>query len=331
MNVTICTDDNQWKKLINAQENSHFLQSWGWGAFQKSVGHEPMRLCVENDQQVFPLQGFVHSPPGPWQYVYFPRVPGYTSKVWDSALMYLSQKGYTFVRVEPTSLLPHVQPKTLEIKHLQPGSSLILSLTDTADALLDAMHKKTRYNIRYAKRKGVDVRQEKHAEIFADLNAETTARDEFSAHPKAYYEKFLLQDFAHQFTAYFKKQPIASIICVKFGDTMTYVHGASSNSHRNVMAPYLLQWEAILFAKEQGCKQYDFWGIAPIIAADASGKITTFHEYTWQADHDWSGITRFKVGFGGNPVQYPPAQDIVLQPLRYRLYQAIRSLRNRIS
>jgi lipid II:glycine glycyltransferase (peptidoglycan interpeptide bridge formation enzyme) len=70
----------------------------------------------------------------------------------------------------------------------------------------------------------------------------------------------------------------------------TYLHGASSGTHREVMAPYLLHWSAILDAKAKGLMRYDFWGISNTKPA-------------------FAGITRFKCGFGGTEVSFPGTFD----------------------
>lgn len=74
------------------------------------------------------------------------------------------------------------------------------------------------------------------------------------------------------------------------------------------MPNYLLQWEAIRWARAQGCAVYDMWG-AP----------DTFDE----SDRLW-GVWRFKAGFNGEVVRFIGAWDYPARPLLYRLYtQAI--------
>ena len=85
-----------------------------------------------------------------------------------------------------------------------------------------------------------------------------------------------------QFTAYYEGVPIASNICVYGSQSYVYLHGASSNEHRNVMAPYLLQWVQIQHAKQLGLATYDFWGISPSTPARPQ---TSFH----QIRQRWNG------------------------------------------
>jgi lipid II:glycine glycyltransferase (peptidoglycan interpeptide bridge formation enzyme) len=79
-----------------------------------------------------------------------------------------------------------------------------------------------------------------------------------------------------------------------------YYYGASSYTHRALMAPYALQWAAMRYYKARGCATYDLLGIAPPDAPP---------------DHPWQGISAFKEKFGGEVVMYPPEQEIVLRPI----------------
>ena len=114
----------------------------------------------------------------------------------------------------------------------------------------------------------------------------------------------------------FFRQPLVAGIVVDFGDTRTYLHGASSNEHREMMAPTFLHWEIMRDAKARGMRFYDWWGIAP----DGSAM-----------DHPWTGITRFKTGFPGERISSPGTYDIVLRPITYKMYNALRRVRRIIA
>lgn len=302
---------------INKKEHWHpdtseFLQSWEWGEFQRVAGNRPVRLVVDGSC----VQGFEHRLPMGLRYTYFPRPV--TSNL-EPVTSFLRQHGNIFVRVEPENTLDQdlvTRYSLLATSCRQPQHTLILDLTKSEETLLSEMHKKTRYNIRLAEKKGVEIRDGKDIDWFWDLNQETTARDGFKSHDKEYYKKMLEMPIVHQLTAFFDGKPIASQMYIGYGGTCTYLHGASSNEYRNVMAPYLLQWRSIQFAKKFGNTAYDFWGVA----APVEGR-KTFHTYSWDDSDKLSNVTRYKAGFGGTRKSYPDAFEVPLKNMQYKLFQ----------
>lgn len=219
------------------------------------------------------------------------------------------RKKAVFLRIEPPRNYKFPHGFRPAHAHYQPEETLILDLSLSEDDLLKQMKEKGRYNIRLAVKKGVKVRRSKNAGIFYDLMQKTAARDKFSPHEKSYYEKLLetlsgrdlKKGFAKLFVAEHKNAPLAAIIVTFYKNTAAYYFGASSNEHRNLMAPYLLQWEAVREAKRLGCRFYDFFGIAPENAHS----------------HPWAGVTQFKKKFGGIIIKYPRAREFVFRPFLY--------------
>jgi lipid II:glycine glycyltransferase (peptidoglycan interpeptide bridge formation enzyme) len=70
------------------------------------------------------------------------------------------------------------------------------------------------------------------------------------------------------------------------------------------MPNHLLQWEAIRWARTEGCTSYDFWG-AP--------------DNMDESDPMW-GVYRFKAGFGGRFVRHIGAYDFPVSRLLYWFY-----------
>lgn len=316
----IIDNKDVWEQALSSAThvapNASFLQSWEWGEFQKEIGHQPVRLLIEN---TIPVQVTLLNLPFKKQVAYIARPVQELQKEAVDAVVTFLQKEYPavlFVRYEGTTA--H-QLDGRETTTRQPQTSLLLSLEKDAETLLQEMHSKTRYNIRLAERKGVEISEEKDPHIFWELNQETTARDKFSSHDESYYAAMIRCPLVRQYVARCEGEVLAAILCVQYGKTTWYLHGASSNRQRNAMAPYLLQWYAILEAQHAGCQYYDFWGIAPVVQESKGG--TTFHGLTWQADHPWTGITRFKAGFGGAAVTYPDAVEIAVRPLQDKIFQ----------
>jgi len=206
---------------------------------------------------------------------------------------------------------------------IQPPDTVILSLNKSEDEILKGMKSKTRYNIRLAVKKGIVVTKTgiEGLDIWYDLYQETSLRDKIAIHSKNYYRKiFELSSDKHNldknpeiilFNAEYNNEVLAGIIVSIYGDRATYLYGASSGRHRNLMPAYALQWEAIKYAKQKGCSEYDFFGIPP----------------NDNPDHPMSGLYRFKTGFGGEILHRPGCWDLPLKPFVYSVYRWAEAVR----
>jgi peptidoglycan pentaglycine glycine transferase (the first glycine) len=308
MHIQEITNKGDWHP-----DTSEFLQSWDWGEFQCEVGRKILRLSVSEMY----IQGFEHSLPFGVRYIYFPRADISDSRL--EIIDFLKKRGNLFARVEPIPTI--INHKSLVTKCRQPQHTLVLDLRNSEEYLLANMHSKTRYNIRLAEKKGVEIREMKNIDWFWELNKQTTLRDGFKSHGKEYYTKMLEMNNTYQLTAFFEDKPVASQIYISYGGTFTYLHGASSNEYRNIMAPYILQWKSIQFAKKNGDTSYDFWGVA---APKLGGK--KFHTYSWDESDKLSNVTRYKAGFGGIVKSYPDAFEIPVKSMLYRLFRLAKKI-----
>jgi lipid II:glycine glycyltransferase (peptidoglycan interpeptide bridge formation enzyme) len=137
---------------------------------------------------------------------------------------------------------------------------------------------------------------------------ETSQRNEFVIRPQEYYRdawgSFIEAGLAQPLIAEVEDQAVAMIILFRFGKWAWYMYGASRTIHREDMPNHLLQWEAIQWAKAQGCTTYDMWG-AP--------------DELDESDPMW-GVYRFKKGFGAELAQHIGAYDYPTSRLGYWLY-----------
>lgn len=170
------------------------------------------------------------------------------------------------------------------------------------EELLASFHQKTRYNIRVAIKKGVTVKIEdkSHVDDFYKIMLETGIRDNFVIRNAAYFNRLLdaLGEHARLYMAYLDGKPIAGTIAIWYGNKVWYLYGASSDSYRNVMPNYLLQFEMIKWAVEVGADIYDFRGV--------SGDISE--------DNPLYGLYRFKKGFNGEFTEFVGEMSIVYRP-----------------
>ena len=203
---------------------------------------------------------------------------------------------------------------------IQPPRTTLIDLTADEEIILGRMKSKTRYNIRLAGRKGVEVRQGSKADlpIFAKLVQYTGQRNGFGTHAANYYstayEKFAARQQAGLFLAEFEGQPMAGIMVFHNGRKADYLYGGSNDLHRDKMPTYAVQWAAMQWAKAQGCVEYDMWGVPD---EDEAALEAGFKE---NSDGLW-GVYRFKRGFGGQIVRTVGMTERPYNKLLYRLYQ----------
>lgn len=307
-------DKKHWNNIVkeNAPAFGGFLQSWEWGEFQRSLGRKIERIeekgtVAQAIQMPLPLGQY---------YWYIPKGPlGTVSEQEMVSVLREYLSGAMLLRFEPMQ-----QSKLMRITDVQPSTTLMLDLGSGEEEIFSQMKSKTRYNVRLARRKGVQTRivDLDYFDDFVRLLEQTTKRDSFVGHPAQYYRAMLevmKEGEVKAFLAmgFYEERPIAANIMIDFNGVRTYLHGASSNLHRNVMAPYALHAFLIEDAIKKGMHTFDFWGIAP----DDAGE-----------DHPWRGITRYKKGFGGEIITMPGTFDLPMKHLWYGMYRFGKKLRS---
>ncbi|MFA5986635.1 MAG: peptidoglycan bridge formation glycyltransferase FemA/FemB family protein [Parcubacteria group bacterium] len=251
-------------------------------------------------------------------YMYVPRVFDLDHTACAKIIAVAREHGAGWVRIDVGTeammrVLDECGQHVLHAPHdMQPRHNLIIDIAKDEEELLKNMKSKTRYNVRLAQKKGVTVfasKEQKYVDAFCALVGQTAVRKEVSFHDKSHYEKIintLSDDHVQLYIAEYNGNVIAANLVSFYGGVATYLHGATADRDRDVMAPFLLQWQAILDAKVRGCEWYDLGGVFP--HTEDKGK---------------QGITRFKQGFAPQETFFATrgSYDIVLSPLRYYGYR----------
>ena len=180
----------------------------------------------------------------------------------------------------------------------------------TEEEIFAGFHSKTRYNVILATKKGVTVKEGTREDLkdFHRIMVETGARDGFIIRPLSYFEKMydeLAPKHMKLLMAYYDGKPISGVIPIMYGNKTWYLYGASSNSHRNLMPNYLLQWEMIKIALERKDDIYDFRGVSGVV----------------DENHPQYGLYRFKKGFGATFTEFIGEIYIPFKPFTYSLYK----------
>ncbi len=332
-------DARHWNAAICDLPYAHVLQTVEWGAFkQRSTGWSPEHLMLEGGGAALILTRRI----GPLVVMYVPKGPmlAYDDPAaTEAALAQIEalarRRRAIWLKIDPDVVIGTGVPDTADsaddpiggrveatlkrrgwhysASQVQYRNTIVIDLTPSEDDLLKQMSQGTRYKVRYAPKHGVTVRlgTPDDLPLLHRLYAETGARDGFLTRPLSYYEDewgaLMRAGLAQPLIAEFEGVALAHVILFRFGGTCWYFYGASSSEHRNLMPTYLLQWEAMRWAKANGCTGYDLWG-APNV----------FDE----SDSMW-GVFRFKEGFGGVVTRTIGAWDYAPYPPLNTLYMRV--------
>jgi lipid II:glycine glycyltransferase (peptidoglycan interpeptide bridge formation enzyme) len=335
-----------WDDFVVAQPAGHLMQASRWGEFKARFGWRMERVALEREGRIVAgAQVLFRSLPWGQTLAYVPKGPLVD---WDdgeqvSALLrgvddVARRQRAVALKIEPELPDGQLGPERLAGLGFRPGhtiqprSTIVVDLNPEPDAILAQMKSKWRYNVRLSARKGVSVREGARADLpaFQRLLEETGARDGFGVHSAAYhaaaYDLFVPAGQAVWLLAEIEGQMLAAIVVFAFGDRAWYFWGASSSQHRNLMPNHALQWAAMRWAQERGCRAYDLWGIPDEVGADPAAYEDPEN---WGTAGLW-GVYRFKRGFGGQVVRTIGAWDGVYSPIGYWLYRNAVGLRARL-
>jgi lipid II:glycine glycyltransferase (peptidoglycan interpeptide bridge formation enzyme) len=336
------SDEAKEKDIFNTfaagHAKGHCMQLWEWGDIKGRTGWKPWRLLIEETngedgrcvmaamtvlERRLPVVRvpIFYAPRGPVADIHD---PGLLDAVWAAARAKAKERGAILLKVDPDvpaqdevleNLLRKAGFKLLKtgknFEGVQPRFVFRLDIRPEEGELLKAMHQKTRYNIRLAQKKGVVIRRglREDLPVFYEVLIETTQRDNFLVRSLSYfedlYDTLVPKGYAELFIAEYDGKVVAGTLAMRAGDKVWYVYGASSNTHRNVMPNYLIQWEMICWAKGLGCSLYDFRGV--------SGDLSE--------DNPLYGLYKFKKGFNGAFTEFIGEWDIIYRPVMYRLWR----------
>jgi lipid II:glycine glycyltransferase (peptidoglycan interpeptide bridge formation enzyme) len=180
------------------------------------------------------------------------------------------------------------------------------------DDLLKGMNQLWRRNIKKADKAGVEVTLGNAGDLpeFHRLYAETASRDRFTPRPLAYFQHMFaaLQgedaDRIRLYLAHHEGDLVAATTWVRVGAHTWYSYGASSTAKRDVRGSNAIQWQMMRDAMAVGADVYDLRGITD----------------TLDENDPHIGLIQFKVGTGGQAVEYAGEWDLPLSRLLYRAF-----------
>jgi peptidoglycan pentaglycine glycine transferase (the first glycine) len=321
-----------WSHFVEAAPDSGFMQSAAWARFRGRVGFEHFAVTLKDGELIVggalvarwscaPGLAFYYLQEGP----VLPADAATAAEVFEAVLASVRRHAQadgecvSHLRIEPRwATLPGFvqgfQAPPFSDCYREPRRTRCIDLRPTEDEILAQMKPKGRYNIRVAQKHGVLVVEDNSAQGVADfirIQQRTAKRQRLAVKPPRYFRAMLAELAAAQMLslhfAEYRGRRLATALVITFGQRATYFYGGSLVLHREVMAPYVLQFEIMRKAKAAGCEQYDLWGIAP----------------PGQPDHPWQPISEFKRKFGGTELQFVPTLDLVLDRAAYARFRQL--------
>ena len=334
---------------------AHPLQSWEWGAFREKTGVGVSRLGrYENSTSpqgatkstklrlVETAQVTWHKMPGTPMYIgYWPKGGMPSEEMGTAVKSEAKNRRAIMVKLEPNVIKDEQAEEEMKklVKRfgLKRGKAMFtkwsiwLDLNKSEEELLGGMKPRTRYNVRYAERKGVKVVEDNSPKAFTQywkLTEETMRRQGFYAHTKSYHQKMFETlraaqpkgkhsggqaspqvggpGIAHLFKAVYKGKTLTTWIVFVLNGILYYPYGASTREGSNVFPSDAMMWEVIKFGKSQGCTLFDMWG-SPGPEPKPSDP--------------WFGFHRFKLGYGAHLMEFLGTYDLEVNPWFYFLYR----------
>lgn len=320
---------NEWENLVSQNPAGGFMQSFFWTNFTNLLGWPTYKIGALDSGHL--IGGAVitkFKTNNGHNYLYIPEGPVLpynthgSDKIFDSLISEVDkiadlkgEKLTSHLRIDPKlTMLPSFFKRFQKAPiDLEPLRTLIIDLSLSKEQILAQMKPKGRYNIKVAQRyelKATSADLQSGLKDFLKFYHQTVNRKQFEGKEEKYFIDLVTALNNPRDAKFFfvkdQEEILAVALVIFYGKLVTFLFGASSDSNREKMAPYLLHWEIICQAKEMDFEEYDFYGIVP----DENN-----------LNHPWQGFTAFKKKFGGKEIKYIGAYDFIYNRKLYEEYK----------
>lgn len=193
----------------------------------------------------------------------------------------------------------------LRFSYMQPRREQHLSLIGGYESVFAGMKKRTWRGIKASQRLGMDIQNGREC-IFDCIECieKTARRKGFNSHSRKYYESLFetLNDNELFMLCGYKEGVCVACGCfVVYNKETLFLLGGSDDIY-GADASYGIQHIAIQEAIQRGCTVYNFGGVS------------------FQDGDSLSGVSFFKNGFGGTVMDVADPYDVIVRPLKHKLY-----------
>ncbi|MDE3112699.1 MAG: peptidoglycan bridge formation glycyltransferase FemA/FemB family protein [Chloroflexota bacterium] len=309
-------DDAAWDDLVLATSRGHFLQTRGWALAKSLTGWTARRFVIDGGGAA---QVLVKTLPLGITLAYCPRGPLVADEALPDAIVALRRALGRAGRCAALLCDPEAPPSlrgplaragvAVAPVHVQPGRTLILDPSREPEELLGAMRKKTRQYIHKAERAGVATEETTDLARFHRLLRVVGERDGFAIHSLAYLERLRdgLGDGLHTLMATVGGEDVGGLMLARMRDRAWELYGGWSGTHAEDRPFYLLKWRALQRMRQLGVTRYDMWGLTE----------------RGSEDDALAGVEQFKLGFGGEVVEFVGALETPVDRALFPLWQLV--------
>lgn len=320
------------KFVAKNYQETNFLQSSNWGKVYELTGNKVHYLGLYKASQLIGSCVAIVKPAKRGRYLEIadgPLLDWQKPAIVKAALSSLKQlataEKCVFIRLRPNLQYTEQNCKILRDNHLHPSPmhlhaehTVMLDLAPPVDQILEQMRRQTRYEVRRANKLGIKVTSSTSASAFKEfykVQLATAKRQNFIPSPESFIlaQHQAFGSHAKIYKAELDGKPLAYGLIIMQPPEAVYHEAASTPAGRSLPGAYAIQWQVIKDAKAQKLGRYNLFGIA---GAN-------------QPHHRYAGVTVFKTGFGGKQINYVPAQDIIIDPLKYQLTKLIETIRKK--
>ncbi|HSK97940.1 MAG TPA: peptidoglycan bridge formation glycyltransferase FemA/FemB family protein [Euzebyales bacterium] len=334
------TVDEEWDAFVATAPGGGYLQTSRWGQVKAQNGWVATRIKVyEDDQLVGGCQLLRRSVVKVAAVGYVARGPLFGSQysalcgvVLEALERYARRRRLVHLKVQPPGGGPDVIPELAARGFRQsslavcPQATTRIDLRRDREDLLAATARSTRTGIRAAARRGVVVRPGTEADLpfFSAAVQRTARRQGFTPYAASYYERmwriFAADGHAHLLVAEHDGVPLSAQLLVAYNDTVTAKMIGWSGARGDLHPNRALDWASIQWARAQGHRWYDLDGVDLSVARSMRDGVKPVR---------LPGPQRYKAGFGGQAVIFPPPMDRTAQVIATALRVVEQSARGK--
>ncbi len=329
--------DDRWDSFLEKIPEGSFEQTSGWAEAKRSAGWKSIRVVALLENRILGgSQILVKQLPFGFRVGYLPRGPVCENGRDDVLTLNLTvlkkvckDSHLSCLIVQPANNGSLIEDSLLRSGFRRDATLGIISattaidLTQTYEAILSRMTRNFRYNIRFAERNGVIIRDGKREEIglFFKLMLETCRRQGVNPNPSTesfiqkLWDVFSPHGNIRFFLAEYNGEVVSGLMCIPFGKVCNAWKMGWSGKYENSRAVHFLHWKAIQWGKDNGYHSYDFMGINRSLA-----------ETILEGNHFYKvakGASLFKLSFGGEVRLLPEACYYFKSPLLGLLYTKV--------